>query len=131
MVNLGHRANRRFASTARDALLDCNTRWQSAHQIDVRFFELLHELPRIRRHAVEKTALPFGKQNVERERRFPGATESGDHYQLLPRNCDMNVLEIVLSRAVNLDRTILLRVEERTRLACSVRRLSERFFGGT
>src|SRR5206468_6447443 len=71
------------------------------------------------------------KQNVERERRFPGAAESGDHYQLLPRNFDMNVLKIVLSRAVNMDRSILLRVGERTRLACSVRRLGERSFGGT
>ena len=73
MVNFGHRRHSRFASTARDALLDCYARWQSADQIDIRFFELLHELSRIRRHAVEKTALPFGKQDVERESRFSGA----------------------------------------------------------
>jgi hypothetical protein len=44
-------------------------------QINIWFFELLHELPRIRRHAVEKPALSLGEQDVERDRRFAGAAQ--------------------------------------------------------
>ena len=41
---------------------------QAFDEIDVRFFQLLDELPRVGRHAVEKTALPFGEEDVEGER---------------------------------------------------------------
>ena len=70
MVNLGDRRDGRFASAARDSLLNRHAGRQSAHQIHIRFFKLLDELPRIRRHAVEKAPLAFGKQDVERECRF-------------------------------------------------------------
>src|SRR5262249_52535325 len=68
MINLRNRRDSRFASATRYTLLDRNGRGQSAHQINIWFFELLHELPRIRRHAVEKPALSFGEQDVERDR---------------------------------------------------------------
>src|SRR5206468_9485985 len=53
--------------TARDPLFNRNSGRQSANQIDVGLFKLLDELPRVRRHAVEKAPLPFGEQNVECE----------------------------------------------------------------
>ena len=61
MVNLRNRRDRRFASATSHTLLDGDGRGQSADQIDIWFFELLHELPRIRRHAVEKPALSLGE----------------------------------------------------------------------
>src|SRR5260370_797962 len=105
MVNFGHRRYSRFASTARDSLLNRHTRRQPADQIDIGLFELLDELPRIWRHAVEKAALTFGKQDIERESRFAGTTQTGDHYKLLPRNLNVDILEVVLTSTVNVDGT--------------------------
>ena len=71
MINLRDGRDRRFAAAARDALLDGHARRQTLDKIDIGFFELLDKLPRVGRHAVEKAALAFRKEDVERERRFP------------------------------------------------------------
>ena len=73
MVNLGDGRDGRLAATARDALLDGDARRDAFNEIDVRFLQLLDELPRIRRHAVEKTALSFREQDIERDRGFARA----------------------------------------------------------
>src|SRR5262245_17032263 len=86
MINLGDRRHRRFASAACDSLLNGDGWRQSADQIDIWFFELLDELPRIRRHTVEKPALALGKQDVERNGRFTGAAQAGDNHELFPGN---------------------------------------------
>ena len=91
MINFGHRCDGRFAAAARHPLFNRHSRRQSADQIDIGLFELLDELPRIRRHAVEKPALSFGKQDVERERGFAGAAQASDHYELFSRDLDANV----------------------------------------
>ena len=105
MVNLGDRRDGRFASAARDSLLNRHAGRQSAHQIHIRFFKLFDELPRIRRHAVEKAPLSFGKQDVERECRFSRSAQTGDDHQLLPRNLNVDILEVVLTSTVNVDGT--------------------------
>ncbi len=79
---------------------------QAFDQIDIRFLELFDELPRIGRHAVEKAALPFGKENIEREGRFPRTAQAGDDDHLIARNFDGDVLQIVLARAVDLNRSL-------------------------
>src|SRR4029077_2737175 len=73
MVDFGHRCDRGLAAATRDTLFNRHTRRQAADQINIGLFELLDELPRIRRHTVEKAALSFGKQDVERERRLARA----------------------------------------------------------
>ena len=70
MINFCHRRDCRFAAATRDPLLNRDTRRQAFNKIDIGFFKLLDELPRIGRHAVEESSLSFRKQNVERERRF-------------------------------------------------------------
>src|SRR5437588_2225339 len=72
MIDLGHRGHGRFAAAARDALFDRDTRRHAFDEIDIRFLELLDELPRVRRHAVEETTLPFGEENIECDGGFPG-----------------------------------------------------------
>src|SRR5437764_9642886 len=106
MINFGHRCDGRFAAAARHPLFNRHSRRQSADQIDIGLFELLDELPCIRRHAVEKTALSFCEQNIKRERRFAGAAQTGDHYELLARDLDIDVFEIVLPRTVDVDSTV-------------------------
>ena len=85
------------------ALLDGNRRRQALDKIDIWFFHLSEELPRISRKAFDISALPFGIKSVEGQRGFPRATQSGDDDQLLPWNLDVEVLEIVLASTANLD----------------------------
>ena len=68
MIDFCNRRDGRLAAATRDALLDRDTRRQTLDKIDIRFFELLDELPRVRRHAVQKSALSLGEENVEGER---------------------------------------------------------------
>src|SRR5436190_12348745 len=126
MVDLSHRCHGRFAATPRDSLLDRNARRQATDQIDIGFFELLDKLPCIWRHAIKKSTLPLGKQDVERECRFAGTAQSSDHDKLFARNFNVDVFEIVLPRTVNMNGVVWPR--ERGRLALSVRRPAERLF---
>ena len=103
MINLRHRGDGRFAAAARDALLDGDAGRHAFDQIDIRLFQLLDELPRVGRHAVEKTALPFGKKNIEREGRFARTAQAGDDHHLVARNIERDVLQVVLARAVDAD----------------------------
>ncbi len=101
MVNFRDRGDGGFPAATRDALLDRHARRHAFHEIDVRLFQLLDELPRVGRHAVEKTALPFGEKNVEGDRRFSRAAQAGDDDHLVARNIERDVLQIVLARAVD------------------------------
>src|SRR5215831_4794274 len=129
MVNLSDRRDGRFAPATSDTLLDGNSRRQSAYQIDIWFFELLHELPCVRRHAVEKAALSLGKKNIERDGRLAGAAQPGDHHKLSPRDFQIDVFEIVLARAMNMNRTVRFWTSERPeRCRGSIRCLVEWLF---
>ena len=103
MINFCHRRDGRFAAAARDALLDRDTRRQTFDKIDIRFLELLDELPSVRRHRIEKSPLPFREKNIERERGFSRTAQAGDDDHLVARNFDVDVLEIVFARAINRD----------------------------
>ncbi len=103
MINLRDGGDGRFSAAARDALLDGDGGRQAGDQIHVGLFELLDELPRVRRHAVEEPALAFGEEDIERERRFARAAEAGDDDHLVARNRERDVLQIVLARAADLD----------------------------
>ena len=83
------------------------------NQIDVRFLELLDELPRIGRHAVEKTALPFREQDVERDASIFPNRSAGDDDHLVARNIERDVLEIVLARAVDADGAVAISARNR------------------
>ena len=122
MINFGHGRDGRFAAAARDALLDRHARRQAFDQIDIRLFQLFDELPRVGRHAVEKTALAFRKKKIERERRFSRTAQAGDDDHLVARDLERDVLEIMLARAVDRDGVIAaLRSETR----CSLARLAQ------
>src|SRR5258708_18599153 len=103
MINLRHCRDCRLPSAACNPLLDRHARRQPAYQIDIRLFKLLDELPRIRRHAVEKTSLSLREQDIKCERGFAGATQTGNDYHLLPRNFDVDVFQVVLACAPDLD----------------------------
>src|SRR5690606_6618225 len=63
----------------------------------------LDELPRIRVQRLEIAALAFREQDVECDRALAAAADAGDHGQAVARNRDVDVAQVVLARADDLD----------------------------
>src|SRR5690554_2459000 len=69
--------------------------------IDVGLLHQFKELAGIGRQAFDVAPLAFGIDRVEGERRLAGAGQAGDHDQLVARDVDIDVLEVVLTRAAD------------------------------
>jgi len=80
-------------------LLDRDRGRQSLDGVDLGLLHLLEELPGVGRQRLHVAPLAFGIDGVEGERRFAGAREPGDHDQLVARDLEIDVLEVVLAGA--------------------------------
>jgi hypothetical protein len=69
--------------------------------LDVRLLHHLEELAGVGREALDVAALPFGIDGIEGEARLAGTGEAGDDGQRLPRDIDVDPLEVVLARAAD------------------------------
>ena len=101
VVDLGDRPHRRARVAGGRLLVDRDRRRQPFDRVDVGLLHHLEELPRIRREALDVAALTLGVDRVEGERGLAGARQSGDTDQLVPREPDVEVLEVVLPGAVD------------------------------
>jgi len=63
----------------------------------------LNELPRIGIQGLEIAPLTLCKQNVERQTALAAAGNAGDHRELVATQLHVDILEVVLSGAVDLD----------------------------
>ena len=84
-------------------LLDRDRRRQAVDLVDIRLLHHLQKLPRIGRQRLDVAALALGIDGVERERRLAGAGQAGEHHELVARNLDVDVLQIVFARAADRD----------------------------
>ena len=78
-------------------------RRQPLDRIDLRLGALGQKLAGIGRQRLHVAPAPLGIQHVERQRRFPRPGHAGHDDELVARNGNGNVLEIVLARATNDD----------------------------
>ena len=101
VVDLGDGADRRTRIRAGRLLLDGDGRRQAVDQIDVRLFHLLEELPGVGGQRFDVAPLALGVDRVEGERRLAGARQAGDHHQLIAREVDVDILEVVDARAAH------------------------------
>ena len=113
VVDLGDGADGRARIRAGRLLLDRDGRRQAVDQIDVRLLHLLEELAGVRRQRLDVAALPFGVDRVEGERRLPRAGQAGDHDQLVAREVDVDVLEVVDARAAHRNPVVRHRLQQR------------------
>ena len=103
IVDLGHRAHRR-ARVVRGALLvDGDRRGEPFDVIHIRLVHLPQELAGIGRERLDVAALPFGEDGIERQGGFARAGQPGDDHQLVARDLDGDILEVVLARADHAD----------------------------
>src|ERR1019366_7490085 len=91
---------RALAPAAARALLDRDRRRDAEDRFDVGLGGGLHELARVGIERFEIAALAFSKHNVKCERAFAAARDPGDNRELVARNRDIDVLEVVLARVV-------------------------------
>ena len=104
VVDLSDRADRR-PRVARGALLvDRHGGRESFDEVDVRFLHLTQELPRVGGEGLDVPSLTLRVDRVERERRLPRSREARDDDELVSRDLDVDVLEVVLPRALYMDR---------------------------
>jgi hypothetical protein len=103
VVDLGDGADGGARVVAGGLLLDRDRGRQALDQVDVGLVHQLQELPRIGRQALDVAALALGIQGVEGERRLARARQAGDHHQLVARQVEVDVLEVVRARPAPLE----------------------------
>jgi hypothetical protein len=103
IVDLGDGADGRARVVARGLLLDGDRGRQPLDQVDVGFFHELEELARVGRERLDVAALALGVERVEGERGFARARQARDHHQLLARQIEAEILQVVRARAADAD----------------------------
>ncbi len=103
VVDLGDGADRGARIARGGLLLDGDGRRQPVDLVDIGLLHHLQELPRIGGQALDVAALALGIDGVEGERGFARAGQAGQHHELVARQIEIDVLEIVLARAADGD----------------------------
>ena len=106
MVDLGQRPDGGLAPAAARALLDRDRGRNAVDRVHVGTRGGLDELARIGIERLEVAALAFRKDDVKRERGLAGARDPGDDGEAVARKRNVDVLQVVLARAVHLDGAI-------------------------
>ena len=101
--HLSHSAHGRSRVVANSFLLDGDSWAETAYEINLWFLDLIQEVADKRRQAFYETSLCFGIDRVNRQRGFATTTDASKHHQFVPWNGNINVLEIMLSSATDLD----------------------------
>ena len=101
VVDLGDRADGRAGVAAGRLLVDRDRRRQALDDVDVGLVHLPEELAGVRRQRLDVAALALGVDRVEGQARLARAGQPGEHDQLVARQLDVDVLEVVLAGAAD------------------------------
>ena len=71
--------------------------------VDIRLFHPSQKLPGVRRERFHVSSLPFGKDRVERKAALARSRDARDDSQRIPRDADVEVLQIVFASAADDD----------------------------
>jgi len=103
IVNLGGGGDDGARAGAGAALFDGDGGREALDEVHLRFLHLVEELAGVGGEALDVFALALGVDGVERERRLAAAAEAGDDHQLVARDVQREVFQIVLTRAADAD----------------------------
>ena len=107
VIDLRHGPYRGTGIAVRGLLINGYGRRKSFDALHLRLLHLSQKLPRIGGQRLHVASLSFRINRIKRQRRLPGAAQPGQHYQLIPRNIQGNILQIMFIRTTYLN--ILLR----------------------
>ena len=99
VVDLGHGADRRARVARGRLLVDRDRRREPLDRVDVGLLHQPEELARVGRERLDVAPLPLGVDRVEGKARLAGARKPGDDDQRVPRQLEVDVLEVVLAGA--------------------------------
>jgi len=80
-------------------LIDRDRGRETVDVVHVRFLHQTQELASIGGQGFDVPALALGVNGIERQGRLPRPGDAGDDDELVPRNLDVDVLQIVLARS--------------------------------
>ncbi len=103
VVDLGDRAHGGARVVRGGLLLDADRRAQALDHVDIGLVHQLQELPRVGTQALDVAPLTFRIERVERQARLARSRQPGDDHQLVARDVDVDVLEVVGARAPHPD----------------------------
>jgi hypothetical protein len=103
IVDLGDGGDGRARVLRRGLLLDRDRRREPVDLVDVGLLHHLEELARIGRERFDIASLALGIDRVEGERRLARARQPREHDELVARDRQVDVLEVVLARAADGD----------------------------
>ena len=103
IVQLGHGADGGARSAHRPALIDGDGRRDAFDAFDVRLVHAVEKLPGVGGKAFDVAALAFGVEDIEGEGRLTRTADTGHHGELVERNLDVEILQIVLLGAADAD----------------------------
>jgi len=103
IIDFRDRAHGRTGVRPRRLLADRDRRRQPADLVDVRLGHLAQEVPGVAGKAFHIPPLPFRIQRVEGQRAFAAAADARQADELIPRQDDRDVAEVMLPRALNHD----------------------------
>ena len=104
IADLGHGSHRRAGILVGGFLLDGHDGAQPRDLVHVGPLHRSHELPRIGRKGLHVASLPLGIDGVEGQRRLARPRKAGDDHELVARNLQVHVLEVVHPRSEYFDR---------------------------
>ena len=103
VVDLGHRAHGGARVVAGGLLLNADGGRQAFDQVNIGLVQPPQKLPRIGRQALHIAPLALGIERVKRQAGFARARQPRDHHQLVARNVQVDVLEVVRARPPDAD----------------------------
>ena len=101
VVDFGDGAHGGARVAPRPLLVDGDGRAEALDLVDVGLFHQAQELARIGGERLDITALAFGVDRVERQAALAAAAEAGDHHQLVARDLQVDVLQVVFACAAH------------------------------
>ena len=101
IVNFGHGANGGTRVFRRCFLVDGNGGRQPVDVVHIGLVDLAEELAGIGGERLHVAPLALRVNGVKRKRRFSGAGKSRKNNQLIPRQLNVDILEVVLPRALD------------------------------
>ena len=104
VIDLGDRADRRTRVLRGGFLIDRDGGRQAVDVVHIRLVHLPQKLPRIAGQRLDIAALALGIDRVEREGRFARTGQAGQHDQLVTRDLDIYIFQVVLTRTLYMDK---------------------------